>query len=381
MKNVVVLDLFLGDSGKGKIVDYLASRASNVVRFNGSNNAGHTLKVGNDVFKTHAVPSGILYNHTINFIAHGCAIDPLVLLKEIEQFKHLNDKIVISGQAHIIMPDHIELDIEREKRFAIGSTRRGVSPAFEAKYGRRGLRYIDLFLSYEEFCQKANSNLDLELFYNESIKLREHIISDGVEFIHELTRLPTVFEGAQGTFLDIDIGDYPFVTASNCTIGSVFTGTGLNPKQIDEVVGVIKSYGSYVGTNQSFDDIKDETINDLLCELGQEYGTTTGRRRRLCWLDLDQISKAIKINGPTKLAITRLDTLGQLPFAYIKSQGVLKKFETWGDLSNISSIQDLPSAAKEFLSFIENTLNVPIWAVGIGPERSQLLIKETINAL
>jgi adenylosuccinate synthase len=240
------------------------------------------------------------------------------------------------------------------------------------------MRYIDLFLSYEDFCQKACSKVDLKSFYEEAIQLRGYIVLDGVEFLHKLISRPTVFEGAQGTFLDVDIGDYPFVTASNCTIGSVFTGTGLNPNHIDEVIGVIKSYGSYVGTNQSFEDIEDKVINDQLCQLGQEYGTTTGRRRRLCWLNLDQISKAIKINGPTKLAITRLDTLGQLPFAYIKSRRELKKFSTWGDLSNISSIEDLPSSAKEFLQFIEDTLNVPIWAVGVGPERHQLLIKETI---
>jgi len=213
-----------------------------------------------------------------------------------------------------------------------------------------------------------------------SEQLKPYIVEDGVGFMHELiSKGSVVFEGAQGTFLDIDVGDYPFVTSSNCTIGAVFTGTGINPKQLDEVIGVIKAYGSYVGTSSKFDDIKDSKINDQLCQLGQEYGATTGRRRRLCWLDLDKIKLATQINGPTKLVITRMDTLGQLPEINIKYQNQLHKFEPWGDLDQVQNMQDLPKSATCYLDFIEKVLQVPIWAVGVGPARKDLIIKDGVK--
>lgn len=384
MTNTVVLDLFLGDSGKGKIVDYLASTAAGVIRFNGSNNAGHTLKVNNQVFKTHAVPSGVLYKHTTNFIGHGCIIDPFVLNKEIQDFKKINPKIFISGNAHIILPYHIALDTFREQTRGIGSTKRGVSPAYEAKAGRYGLQYRDLFLSRQAFENKLSLIFDtkqtkqaLEVYDQLGKILRPHIIEDSIEFIHDLaSKGSLVFEGAQGTYLDIDIGEYPFVTSSNCTIGAVLTGTGLNLKQIHQVIGVVKAYGSYVGTNNTFNDIQQQDLNDKLCELGQEYGTTTGRRRRLCWLDLDKINTAIKINGPDKLVITRMDTLGQLPKVFLKHNNELIEFSPWGDLQNIKSYSELPSSAQHFLNYIENTTKSPIWAIGTGASRDQLLFRK-----
>jgi adenylosuccinate synthase len=389
MTNTVVLDLFLGDSGKGKIVDYLAQNASSVIRFNGSNNAGHTLQVNGKIFKTHAVPSGVLYPHTINFIGHGCVIDPQVLLEEIEQFKDHNNNIHISGNAHIILPHHIQLDISREEsvdldgnKRGVGSTRRGVSPAYEAKHGRSGLRYKDLLLSSEEF-QKKIKQLFQEtlhrseattLYENFSKKLRSHIVEDSIEFVHSLaSKGSIVFEGAQGTFLDVDIGEYPYVTSSNCTIGAVMTGTGLNMSQVNKIVGVVKAYGSYVGTNTSFPDIADESINNQLRELGQEYGATTGRPRRLCWLDLDQISTAVKINGPHCLAITRTDTLGQLPIVCVKYKNELISFEPWGDLKDLRDINDIPKSLWRFLNYIEDTLKVDVEYIGTGPGREDLI--------
>lgn len=385
MVNTVVLDLFLGDSGKGKIADYLAKTAKAVVRFNGSNNAGHTLVLNGQTFKTHAVPSGVLHPHTMNYIGHGCTIDPLVLMNEIEQFKNHNNNIYISGQAHIILPRHIELDIERESVNAVGSTKRGVAPAYEAKHGRYGLRYESLLLDRKDFEEKLKSisttlqavEKGLEIYDKCAQYLAKHIVRDGVIFAHYIASNGSiVFEGAQGTFLDIDVGDYPYVTSSNCTIGSVMSGTGLNMSQIHEIVGVVKAYGSYVGTNQDFPDIDDKQLNEQLRQLGQEFGATTGRPRRLCWLDLDRIKKATMINGPTKLAITRMDTLGQLPIVKIKYKNTLHDFQPWGDLKGITSMADLPDPAKQYLNFVEKVLSTPIWAVGIGPGRNDLLISE-----
>lgn len=386
MTNTVVLDLFLGDSGKGKIIDYLAEKANSVVRFNGSNNAGHTLKLDSQTYKTHALPSGVLYSHITNFIGHGCVINPVQLLKEIETFKHFNSKIYISGNAHMILPYHISDDIQRESHRGVGSTKQGVSPAFEAKSGRRGIQYKDLLLSETEFKEKVRFALPIisyqfqatEIYEQLGERLRPYIVKDSINFIHNLAKSGgMLFEGAQGTFLDIDVGEYPYVTASNCTIGAVLTGTGLNMKQIDEIVGVIKAYGSYVGTSVNFVDIADQELNDKLCELGQEYGATTGRRRRLCWLDLDQIELAVKINGPTKLAITRMDTLGQLSKIYLKHNNELIPFKPWGDLKGITNIEDLPFSAKKYLDYIETALSTPIWAVGVGAERKELLVRNS----
>ena len=385
MTNTVVLDLFLGDSGKGKIIDYLAETANSVIRFNGSNNAGHTLKLDGQIYKTHALPSGVLYPHITNFIGHGCIINPIQLLKEIETFKSFNSKIFISGNAHMVLPYHIVDDIEREKVRGVGSTKQGVSPAFQAKVGRSGIQYKDLLLSREEFWEKATFLLPIlsyrfeaqEIYTTLAEKLKPYIVEDSINFVHDLAdKGGMLFEGAQGTFLDIDIGEYPYVTSSNCTIGSVLTGTGLNMRQIDEIVGVVKAYGSYVGTSTNFPDIIDQQLNDKLCELGQEYGATTGRRRRLCWLDLDRIALAVKINGPTKLVITRMDTLGQLSQIYLKHKNQLIQFKPWGDLKGITNIKDLPSSALEYLEYIEKALSTPIWAVGIGQERKELLVKE-----
>jgi len=382
VKNTVILDLFLGDSGKGKISDFLAENYNSVIRFNGANNAGHTIQINNIQYKTHAVPSGVLYSHTTNFISHGCAIDPYVLVEEIKQFKSLNPNIFISGQAHVILPYHIAMDIEREIEFGIGSTKRGVAPAYESKASRMGMRYQDFLLDRDVFIKKyqllpmikAAYDIILKVYDDLSSFLKDHIILDGVSFVHNLVdKGPALFEGAQGTFLDIDLGSYPYVTSSNCTIGAVLTGTGLNMNDIQEVIGVIKSYGSYVGTNPDFNDIKEEDLNNQLCSLGNEYGATTGRRRRLCWLDLDKIKKAVRINGPTKLAMTRMDTLGQMPKVFLKSDEKLLEFEPWGDISSVKQSSDLPDKAREYINFVEKTLEVPIWAIGNGPKREDLI--------
>lgn len=378
MKNTVVLDLFLGDSGKGKVVDYLAANHKTVVRFNGANNAGHTLKVDGKTYSTHAVPSGVLYSHTTNLIGHGVTLDPYVLKEELESFPFA--KVLISGNCHVILPEHIEQDIVNEKKYKIGSTKRGVSPAAISKYGRTGMLYSDFLLTDAEFDKRLpqlrdNAFSALVVYKGLRDFFREYVLEDSVNWIHDNAD-GLLFEGAQGTFLDIDFGHYPFVTASNSTIGSVYTGTGINPTQIDEVVGLFKAYGSYVGTNEDFKDIEDEDLNNKLCDLGQEYGATTGRRRRLCWLDLDAIKKAVKINGPTQLAITRMDTLGQMPVVKLTYQGQTMEYVPWGDLSGVETIEELPASAKGFLWFIENALGVQIKMVGVGPERDQLLIKE-----
>lgn len=380
MVNRVVLDLFLGDSGKGKIVDLLAKRSVGVIRFNGSNNAGHTLSVDGKVFKTHAVPSGVLYQNITNFIAHGCAINPEVLFKEIAMFP--KSKVVISGDAHIIFPHHIETDCYRESLFKIGTTKQGVGPVFEDKAARRGLRYKDFLLSEQEFVEKvhkqnSNTNLnDYRDFYQKYKAITSSVIIDGVEFIHQLKKSgDLVFEGAQGTYLDVDLGHYPYCTSSNTTIGAVFTGTGISPKDINEVVGIFKAYGSYVGTREDFLDIEEQDLNDQLCDLGQEFGATTGRRRRLCWLDLDQIKRSIMINGCSHLGMTRLDTLGQMPVIKIKFQNKLHQFESWGDLKGVSDINQLPLSCMQYISFVEKALEMQIAIFGVGAEREAVLFQ------
>jgi len=385
LKNSVVLDPFLGDSGKGKIVDYLAKDAAAVIRFNGSNNAGHTLMLDGKTYKTHSIPSGVLHPHTTNFIAHGCVINPSKLVEEIKKFKKINDKIFISGGAHMVLPYHVRKDEEKENTSkGIGSTKQGVAPAYASKHARAGLRFQDLLLSrwdFIEVCEKRleEDEIDEAIYTFEKYKdfLRDHIVRDGVGFIHDLAKKGNlVFEGAQGTFLDVDFGNYPYVTSSSCTIGSVLTGTGLNMRQIDEVFAVIKSYGSYVGTSEDFPDIEDKELNQKLRMLGNEYGTTTGRARRLCWLDLDSLRRATLINGFTKLVITRMDTLGQLGRVFLKDQGKLVEFKPWGDLQSVSSIEELNQESRLYLDYIENALQTPIWGVGVGASREQLLVRE-----
>ncbi len=365
MNNTVVLDLFLGDSGKGKIVDYLAQNAKAVIRFNGSNNAGHTIKVDGETYKTHCVPSGVLYSNVTNIIGQGCAINPEKLLEELAAFK--NSIVFISSSAHVILPTHIETDIARESKFSIGSTKQGVAPVFSDKALRKGMRYGDFLLSPSEFQEHiiklglTENEIDIyKNVYNLYHKdIAKYVIKDSYKFVNLLLKQGgVVFEGAQGTYLDVDIGDYPFCTSSHTTIGAVFTGTGANPQLVKDVIGVFKAYGSYVGTSKDFPDIQDKTINDKLCELGQEYGTTTGRKRRLCWLNLDMINEACEINGVTRCVMTRLDTLEQL--------GVYKAL--------YKNKEHTFSNSAKFLDFIKKHLSAPLWAIGTGPNRKDLKV-------
>jgi len=364
MKNYVILDLYLGDSGKGKISDYLSSLegAKAVIRFNGSNNAGHTIKHENKTYKTHCVPSGVLHPHIINLIGQGCNINIHKLLEEINCFP--NAKIFISSNAHVITENHIQRDIEQEKIYSIGSTKQGVSPSYQDKYARKGIRNGYFLLNENEFNEKIKKLGINEQTKEEYIKLynqakeliKPYVKTNCNQFVNELLKQGgVVFEGAQGTYLDIDMGDYPFVTSSNTTIGSVFTGTGANPKLVDCVIGVFKAYSTYVGTNNSFKDLP-EAIGNKLCELGHEYGTTTGRKRRVGWLDLDAINNACEINGVDKCIMTKLDILSHLDIYKLIHNGEEQSFDN----------------KKSFMNYLSNNIKSPIWAVGVGPERKDL---------
>ncbi|MGH8927272.1 MAG: adenylosuccinate synthase, partial [Acidimicrobiia bacterium] len=334
MPATIVLGAQWGDEGKGRVTDYFAESSDFVVRYQGGNNAGHTIVVGEQTIALSLIPSGILYPHSIPVIASGCVIDPKVLLAEMEMVKERNldpGRLRISANAHLIMPYHRKLDAVMERhlgRNQIGTTRRGIGPAYTDKYARTGIRVQDLYdprifrqkvetaledknrvLSrvYNQLPMKAREIADEYLGYAE--RLLPHV-ADTSLLLWEALRAGkrVLLEGAQGTLLDVDHGTYPFVTSSNPTAGGALIGAGIGPGEIDEVIGVAKAYISRVGTGPFPTELSDET-GDRLIELGGEYGVVTGRRRRCGWLDLVALRYGSRINGLTTLFITKLDIL------------------------------------------------------------------------
>lgn len=415
----VVLGCFYGDEGKGKIIDYLSTKADYSVRFGGGNNAGHTIIVDNKKFAFHLIPSGILNKNTISIIGNGVVIDPKVLLEEIKMVEDNGYKVnnlYISDKAHLIMPYHIAMDKlleELREEDKIGTTARGIGPAYCDKYERCGLRMEDLIS--KDFEKKARHNIKRknEIFklygkeelnedeiikeYKKYAKKLKPYITDTVSMLHQAIeeKKYILCEGAQATLLDIDHGSYPYVTSSNPTIGGVSTGTGIGSKYINEVYGVIKAYSSRVGEGPYITEQKNK-IGDTIRELGHEYGTTTGRPRRCGWLDLVALKYAVMVNGLTGIAINHLDTIGKLDkiklcVAYKYKDEVSMKFSTnkeylkhvtpvyeefegnFGDLSNIKSYKDLPPKAKKYLKRIEELVNCPIKFIGTGPNREDLI--------
>lgn len=416
----VVLGTFFGDEGKGKIIDYLAESADVCVRCTGGNNAGHSIKVEGIKYAFHLIPSGILHKNTTAVIGNGVVIDPKVLIEEINTLKcngHLVKNLYISDKAHIIFPYHNAMDklLEEIKSDGkIGTTGRGIGPSYSDKCERSGIRIGDMLESNFKDLISANiknKNKILQLYkkelidedkiiadYCEYAKILKPYIIDTVTFLHKCLdeNKKIVCEGAQATLLDIDFGTYPCVTSSNPTIGGILTGTGLNYKNIGEVIGVLKAYSSRVGEGP-YPTEQNNDIGNTIRELGHEYGTTTGRPRRCGWLDLVALSYAVKVNGISGLAINHLDTIGKLDkiklcVAYqykgsktedfnsnisflSKCTPIYEEFEgSFGDISNIKRRQDLPINAQKYLNRIEEFVKTPIKFIGVGPGREDTIV-------
>ena len=422
MSAKVVVGVQWGDEGKGKIIDILASRADVVIRSQGGNNAGHTVENNGEVYKLHLIPSGILYKDTLCLIGCGVVIDPKVILQEIDGLiaRGIDCKnLRIDPRAHVIMPWHIALDGLSEKKRGnaeIGTTRRGIGPCYMDKAERCGIRMYDL-VHPELFREKAMSvgilknDLITKLYEEEPIDL-ETVIEEYVaygkrleQYIDDVSVLAfeackagknVLFEGAQGTLLDLDMGTYPFVTSSHPVSGGVCVGTGVGPTMIGEVIGVAKAYTTRVGKGPFPTELNDD-MGELIRQRGHEFGTTTGRPRRTGWFDAVILRHAVRVNGLTGLAINKLDTLsdiGKLKIcvAYKKNDGtilndypasleelalcepVYEEVEGFtGDLSQCKTYDELPQVCKDYIKRLEEVCGCPVSMVGVGPARSQNL--------
>ena len=421
-KNIIVVGLQWGDEGKGKIVDLLAKDADIVARYQGGNNAGHTVVSGDLSLVFRLVPSGILNEEKICILGNGVVIDPVVLLQELEDLKaigiNIKDRFFISYKSHIIMPYHKRLDIARERlRGAgmIGTTGRGIGPAYEDKVARLGIRAIDLLnrdLLYKKIVLSLKEknylfknvlgedifNPDdlIEEYLNYGAKIKEFLIDSSI-FINE--RLDKGFnvmlEGAQGTFLDVDHGTYPYVTSSNTVGGSALSGIGLGPTKIDEVIGITKAYTTRVGEGYFPTELKGEE-GRIIRDKGEEFGSVTGRPRRCGWFDVNLIKEAGRLNGITGMVVTKLDVLSglgkinictgymlngsiinHLPFSsadYDKAVPVYEEMEGWGgDISSIKSFKDLPVNSQKYILRIEDLTGLRINMLSVGKERMQTI--------
>ena len=423
MSNVVVVGSQWGDEGKGKVVDLLTSRADLVVRFQGGNNAGHTLVVNGKQTICHLIPSGILHSDKKNLIGNGVVIDPEVLLEEIEALTEEGitispENLAISEKAHLIMPYHTAIDMAREVKKGdakIGTTGRGIGPCYEDKSGRRGVRAVDL-LELDLLEEKIRNNLEeknflLTNFFNSeplefqpifdsyagmAEKLAPYISDVSLEVDKAIRAGKKIlFEGAQGTHLDIDHGTYPFVTSSNPVAGSVCAGVGIGPDKLHHIVGIVKAYTTRVGAGPFTTELFDKT-GDYIQEKGAEFGATTGRRRRCGWLDLVMMRDSIRFNGLTSLSITKLDVLAGLDTVKIcvayeidgeqmesrppslkklaKCVPVYEELPGWNeDISSVKSLDQLPKEARDYLNRIEQITEVPLSIVSVGPMRDQTI--------
>jgi adenylosuccinate synthase len=421
--NIVVVGTQWGDEGKGKIVDLLAEYADFVVRFQGGNNAGHTMVVNGEQFISHLVPSGILQGKTC-FIGNGVVVDPEVLLMEIEKLKSKGisispETLMISERAHVIMPYHKQVDHAREKMKGdqkIGTTGRGIGPAYEDKATRRGIRFVDLIQS-ESFEEKVRSILDEKNFYlkhymnsetvdpeaviesykNYAQKLAPYVTNISVvidEAIKEGNQV--LFEGAQGTHLDIDHGTYPYVTSSSTVSGNACCGSGVGPGTISGVIGIVKAYTTRVGAGPFPTELFDD-VGDRIQEKGVEFGATTGRKRRCGWLDTIIVENAVRLNGLTGLVITKLDVLGGLSSLKIctayeyhgkkinhfpadlkileNCKPVYEEHPGWNeDISKITNFKQLPENARKYLRRVEELTKTPIEIISVGPGRDETIV-------
>lgn len=423
MSAFIVLGAQWGDEGKGKMTDYLAEDANVVVRFQGGNNAGHTVVVGDKEYKLHLIPSGILYDDKLNVIGNGVVVDPKALFEEIDYLEGVGvnvtpEKLIISDRAQLIMPYHKVLDRLKEKargKNDIGTTGKGIGPCYTDKFERCGIRMCDL-MHEEVFIEKLKENIEMKNAYITKVlggealdfdsilkeyleygkKLRPFIQDTSVRVYDDIKADKTVlFEGAQGMLLDIDYGTYPYVTSSNTTAGGVANGVGIGPNMITNAVGITKAYTTRVGKGPFPTELMNET-GEWIREKGHEFGVTTGRARRCGWLDLVIVKTACRVSGLTSLAITKIDTLAGLEKIKVcvgyKFNGkvidyfpasledlaacepVYEEFDGWGDeVADARSYDELPENAKKYLKRIEEFTGTDISIVSVGPKRDQTM--------
>lgn len=426
MANAIVIGSQWGDEGKGKLVDILAEKADLVVRFQGGNNAGHTVKYADKKFVLHLIPSGVLHPKTNCLLGNGMVIDPEAFIEELAYLKDLGvdptGQLFISDTAHLILPYHKAMDQAREDRLRankIGTTVRGIGPAYEDKVSRQGIRFIDIENS-AAFKSKVDQvvedkNLILKHVYNyegpflsaneifenllKSYETIAPFVVDGQEMLYDAVAQgkQVLFEGAQGTFLDIDHGTFPYVTSSNTTAGGACTGSGLPPNKVTDVIGVVKAYTTRVGSGPFPSELFDED-GAHLAKVGDEFGATTGRARRCGWFDLCMLKSAVAVNGLTKLAITKLDVLDamaviKLCVAYKDPSGktyerlphnsdvqatltpVYEEIAGWeSNTVGTTKWEDLPENAIKYLNRIAELLGVPLGMVSTGPKREETII-------
>ncbi len=424
MKADVVIGLQWGDEGKGKIVDVLTPNYEIVARFQGGPNAGHSLEFNDQQFVLHTVPSGIFRDNTINIIGNGVVIDPVILQDEIEKLEaigvNVNAKLQVSKKAHLILPSHRILDAASEAakgKTKIGSTLKGIGPAYMDKTGRNGLRVGDVLLGnfkekYEQLKQKHIGILaqykgyeyeqtlaEYEVKWLKSIeRLKQLELIDSEHIINRLLQQnkKLLAEGAQGSLLDIDFGTYPYVTSSNTVCAGACTGLGIAPNRIGEVYGIFKAYCTRVGSGPFPTELDNET-GETLRAIGKEFGATTGRPRRTGWLDMVALKYAVMISGVTKLIMMKTDILDTFEtikvataykvndveteeFPYdadgVKIEPVYREFKGWSQrLCDIRSEKDFPKELKDYIAFIEKETGVPIYLVSVGPDREETIIR------
>ncbi|MBF5027771.1 adenylosuccinate synthase [Planobacterium oryzisoli] len=427
MSTYVVVGLQYGDEGKGKITDVLSAKSDYVVRFQGGDNAGHTVYVGDEKFVLHLLPSGVLQCKGKCIIANGVVVNPKAFMREIGQLESKGmrtDHVYISRRAHVIMPYHIALDTYREEEKGgteIGTTKKGIGPCYEDKIARVGIRMVDL-LNPEVLREKIEKNLrvknslfekyfekptmDLDEIYNEFLEigqqLKHRIVDTEVELNEAIKQGKNVlFEGAQALMLDIDFGTYPYVTSSSPTTGGVCSGAGVPPTALQNLIGVSKAYTTRVGNGPFPSELNDE-LGEQMRKVGNEFGATTGRPRRCGWLDLVSLKHACMINGINNLVITKLDVLtgikplkivthyrtedGKIIDYFTSSttklyhyEPIYKELEGWDeDISHARSYDELPRNAKAYIEFIEEYLGINVYLVSVGPERSQNIIRKEL---
>jgi len=419
--NTVIVGAQWGDEGKGKIIDILSARADYIVRYQGGSNAGHTVVVGGSEYIFHLIPSGILHKGKICCIGNGVVVDPAVLIKEIDDLLlsgiGIDNRLKISSLAHVIFPYHKILDELRESKRVdkIGTTKRGIGPCYADKINRCGIRIVDL-LNWRIFREKLKDNLDekniiLQKVYRYPKFKFEKIYRDYLNYGKRLSRYicdthillnkavtqkkDILFEGAQGTFLDIDFGTYPFVTSSSATSGGACAGTGISPVKIDKVTGVIKAYTTRVGEGPFPAEFKDD-FQKIIRQKGNEFGATTGRPRRCGWFDAIMAKEAVLLNSISELAVTKLDVLDGLEAIKIcigykykgklfkefpydlevirKAAPVYKEIPGWaGPINKVTRYRSLPANAKNYLSLLQDMCGVRISMISVGSSRDQTI--------
>ncbi len=426
MKTVVLAGMQWGDEGKGRFVDYLAARADVVVRYQGGNNAGHTVEIGTDQFKLHLIPAGIFYKGKLNIIGPGVVVNPLALVEEMDDLAGRGidlSGLRISDRAHLVLPYHALEDSlsERARGDAdIGTTKRGIGPAYTDKAERSGIRVCDL-VDEDTFPELLRRNVERKnrqfymLYGNDGVDYSEVLeacqaaakrlapyVTDTIALLHDELRQgrKVLFEGAQGTLLDIDLGTYPFVTSSHPTTGGVCAGAGVGPTAVNGALGVVKAYTTRVGKGPFVTELLDEK-GEAIREKGHEYGATTGRPRRCGWLDAVILQYAARVNGITHIAVTRMDTLGGLGKVMICTgyrkdgrvvtdfparlkdldgcEPIYEELEGWTDaISHIRRFEDLPEAAQAYIRRVEQLTGVPVALIGVGANREQTIVRQEL---